>query len=124
VPAGAGYYVPVTLFDNPPEESRVVAEEPFGPVLPLLRFDSVGEAVARANASPYGLAGSVWSRNEEQALAIAAQLETGTVFVNEPHYLSPHAPFAGHKQSGLGIENGVEGLLSFTEPQTVMWRRG
>ena len=124
VPAGAGYYVPVTLFDNPPEESRVVAEEPFGPVLPLLRFDSVEEAVARANASPYGLAGSVWSRNEEQALAIAAQLETGTVFVNEPHYLSPHAPFAGHKQSGLGIENGSDGLLSFTEPQTVMWRRG
>jgi len=124
VPAGAGYYVPVTLFDNPPEESRVVAEEPFGPVLPLLRFDSVAEAVARANASPYGLAGSVWSRNEEQALAIAAQLETGTVFVNEPHYLSPYAPFAGHKQSGLGIENGSDGLLSFTEPQTVMWRRG
>ena len=124
VPAGAGYYVPVTLFDNPPDHAAVVAEEPFGPVLPLLRFDTVEEAVARANASPYGLAGSVWSRNEELALEIASRLDTGTVFVNEPHYLSPHAPFAGHKQSGLGIENGVEGLLSFTEPQTVMWRRG
>ena len=124
VPAGRGYYVPVTLFDNPPEHARVVADEPFGPVLPLLSFDTVDEVVARANASEFGLAGSVWSRDEALALDIASRLETGTVFVNEPHYLSPHAPFAGHKQSGLGIENGVDGLLGFTEPQTVMWRRG
>ncbi len=124
VPAGRGYYVPITLFDNPPEHARVVADEPFGPVLPLLSFDTVDEVVARANASDFGLAGSVWSRDEALALDIASRLETGTVFVNEPHYLSPHAPFAGHKQSGLGIENGVDGLLGFTEPQTVMWRRG
>jgi aldehyde dehydrogenase (NAD+) len=123
VPAGRGYYLPVTLFDNPPDHARVVADEPFGPVLPLLSFDTVDEVVARANASDFGLAGSVWSRDEALALDIASRLETGTVFVNEPHYLSPHAPFAGHKQSGLGIENGVDGLLGFTEPQTVMWRR-
>jgi aldehyde dehydrogenase (NAD+) len=124
VPAGRGYYVPITLFDNPPENSKLVADEPFGPVLPLLSFDTVDEVVARANASEYGLAGSVWSRDEALALDIASRLETGTVFVNEPHYLSPHATFAGHKQSGLGVENGVEGLLEFTQPQTVMWRRG
>jgi aldehyde dehydrogenase (NAD+) len=124
VPAGRGYYVPITLFDNPPENSKLVADEPFGPVLPLLSFDTVDEVVARANASEYGLAGSVWSRDEALALDIASRLETGTVFVNEPHYLSPNATFAGHKQSGLGVENGVEGLLEFTQPQTVMWRRG
>lgn len=123
VPNGPGYYVPITLFDNPPEHARVVTDEPFGPVLPLMSFDTVDEVVARANASEYGLAGSVWSRDEAVALDIASRLETGTVFVNEPHYLSPHAPFAGHKQSGLGIENGVDGLLGFTEPQTIMWRR-
>jgi acyl-CoA reductase-like NAD-dependent aldehyde dehydrogenase len=123
VPAGPGYYVPITLFDNPPDDSKLVVDEPFGPVLPLLSFDTVDEVVARANASEYGLAGSVWSRDEVLALDIASRLETGTVFINEPHYLSPHAPFAGHKQSGLGIENGVDGLLEFTEPQTLMWRR-
>ena len=124
IPAGPGYFVPVTLFDNPPDDAELVAEEPFGPVLPLLRFDSVDEVIARANATQYGLAGSVWSRNEEAALEIAARLETGTVFVNEPFYLSPFAAFGGHKQSGIGIENGLDGLLSFTNPQTVMQRRG
>jgi acyl-CoA reductase-like NAD-dependent aldehyde dehydrogenase len=122
-PEGTGYYVPITLFDNPPDDSAVVAEEAFGPVLPLLRFQTVEEAVQRANASQYGLAGSIWTRDEELAVDIASRLDTGTVFINEPFYLSPQAPFAGHKQSGLGIENGVDGLLSYTEPQTVMLRR-
>ena len=121
-PAGPGYFVPVTLFDNPPESSRVVAEEPFGPVLPLLSYDTVEDAITRANASPYGLAGSVWGSDEEQALAVASRLETGTVWVNEPMYLAPNAAFAGHKQSGLGVEHGVEGLLGFTEPQTIVLR--
>jgi acyl-CoA reductase-like NAD-dependent aldehyde dehydrogenase len=124
IPSGPGYFLPVTLFDNPPDDAELVAEEPFGPVLPLLRYDTVDEAIARANDSPYGLAGSVWSRNEDAALDIASRLETGNVFINEPAYLSPFAAFGGHKQSGIGIENGLDGLLSFTNPQTVMWRRG
>ena len=124
IPSGPGYFVPVTIFDNPPEDCELVCEEPFGPVLPLLRVDSVDEAIARANSSPYGLGGSVWSRDEAAALSVAYQLETGTVFVNEPFYLSPFAAFGGHKQSGVGIENGIDGLLSFTNPQTVMLRRG
>ena len=118
--AGApGYFVPVTIVDNPPEESRVVQEEAFGPVLPLLKFDTVDEVVARANASEYGLAGSVWSANTEQALAIAERLETGTVWINEVQHLSPNAVFGGHKQSGIGAENGLEGLLEYTVAQTI-----
>lgn len=122
-PADAGYFVPLTIFDNPPEDSRVVQEEAFGPVLPLLRYDSIDEAVRRANASPYGLAGSVWSSDEALALDVAARLHTGTVWINEFQYLSPLAPFAGHKASGLGTEHGVDGLMACTEPQTIVLRK-
>lgn len=123
VPQGPGYFVPVTVFDNPPHDSRVVAEEAFGPVLPLLRYDTVDEAVARANDSSYGLAGSVWSQDLGLAAQVAARLHTGTVYINESFYLSPNAPFAGHKQSGLGVEMGEEGILSFTQPQTLTVRK-
>lgn len=123
IPSGKGYFFPVTLVDNPPETARVVQEEPFGPILPLLKFKDVDEVVARANDSEYGLGGSVWGRDEEQALTIAHRLNAGTVWVNEIHTLSPSKPMAGHKQSGLGVENGLEGLLEYTLPQTVSRKR-
>ncbi len=118
-----GFFVPVTILDNPPEHSRVVAEEAFGPVLPLLKFDDTDEVIARANDTVYGLAGSVWSKDVETAERIAQRLETGTVWINESHHLWFDVPFAGHKQSGFGVENGVEGLLEFTVPQTITVRR-
>jgi acyl-CoA reductase-like NAD-dependent aldehyde dehydrogenase len=70
-PSGPGYFVPGRLLDNPPDHARAVAEEAFGPVLPLLRYDSVDEVVARANASACGLGGAVWSRDEELAVSVA-----------------------------------------------------
>ncbi|HEY0106097.1 MAG TPA: aldehyde dehydrogenase family protein [Rhizomicrobium sp.] len=117
-PDGPGYFVPITLIDDPPEDSRIVQEEQFGPVLPLLRFRDVDDVVARANRGENGLAGSVWSADTEKATAIARRLATGTVFINKVQYLSPLAPFGGHKQSGFGVENGVEGLLGYTNAQT------
>ena len=114
-----GYFVPVTLIDNPPENSRIVQEEQFGPVLPLLKFDNVDDAIARANASEYGLGASIWSADEAGAAALASRIQAGTVWINESQYLSPHASFGGHKQSGIGVENGEEGLLEYTLPQTV-----
>jgi aldehyde dehydrogenase (NAD+) len=114
-----GYFVPVTIIDNPPDDSRVVAEEAFGPLLPLLKFNDVDEVVRRANATIYGLAGAVWSRDIAAAQHIAERLETGTVWINEGRNLSPRAAFAGHKQSGFGVENGIEGLLEYTVPQTI-----
>jgi aldehyde dehydrogenase (NAD+) len=118
-----GYFVPVTILDNPPEDSRIVQEEQFGPVLPLLKVESVDEAVERANASDYGLGGSVWSADPDKALDIGARLQTGTVWINETQYLTPMASFAGHGQSGLGVENGLEGLLEYTVPQTIVVKK-
>ena len=120
---GPGYFVPVTMIDEPPEDAPIVTEEAFGPVLPLLKFRTIDEAIQRANNSPYGLGASVWTRDEAIAQQIAARLECGTVWINEIHYTMPNAAFAGHKQSGLGVENGADGLLEYTVPQTVILRK-
>lgn len=120
---GPGYFVPVTILDNPPEDSRIVQEEQFGPVLPLLKVEDLEEALAKANASEYGLGGSVWSADADKALAVGERLETGTVWINETQHLSPIAAFAGHKQSGVGVENGVDGLLEYTNVQTVVVKK-
>jgi aldehyde dehydrogenase (NAD+) len=120
---GPGYFVPVTMIDQPPDDSPVVTEEAFGPLLPLLKFRHIDEAINRANNTPYGLGASVWTRDETLAQQIAARLECGTVWINEIHYTMPNAAFAGHKQSGLGVENGIEGLLEYTAPQTVIVRK-
>lgn len=114
-----GYYMPITILDNPPEDARIVAEEQFGPVMPLMKFSTEKEAIARANDSEYGLAGAVWTADPDKGVEIAEQLETGTVWVNEFLHLSPFAPFGGHKQSGFGAEYGKEGLLEFTYPQVI-----
>jgi acyl-CoA reductase-like NAD-dependent aldehyde dehydrogenase len=123
VPEKPGYFIPVTIVDNPPDTSRVVVEEAFGPVLPLLKFRDVDEVIQRANATDYGLAGSVWSADVKGAAAVAERLETGTVWVNESQHLMPWTPFGGHKQSGMGVENGLAGLLEYTNPQTISVRK-
>ena len=122
-PSGTGFYVPITILDNPPEDARIVAEEQFGPVMPLMKFSSEEEVIARANNTEYGLAGAVWTGDPERGVKIAEQLETGTVWINEYLHLSPFAPFGGHKQSGFGAEYGKEGLKEFTYPQVITVRR-
>lgn len=118
-----GYFIPVTILDNPPEDSRIVQEEQFGPVLPLLKFDDYDDVVARANATDYGLGGSVWGNDEEKAFEIAKRIQSGTVWVNEVQHLSPTAAFGGLKQSGLGVEGGEEGLLEYTNAQTLVRKK-
>ena len=123
VPDGKGYFVPVAIVDNPPEDSRVVAEEAFGPVLPLLKFDTIDEAVARANDSDYGLGGSVWSGDSDAAYRVAERLETGTVWINDLQIFAPDIAFGGHKQSGIGVEHSAHGLREFTNAQTIVTNR-
>ena len=118
-----GLFIPITIIDNPPDDARVVTEEAFGPVLPLLRFTDTDEVIARANDSPYGLTGSVWGRDINAARAVAERLEVGIVWVNEAQALTPDMPFGGHKQSGIGVENGIDGLLEYTASQVVSVRR-
>lgn len=120
VPQGPGYFIPPAVVDNPPDNARVVKEEPFGPIVPLLRYATVDEAVRRANDSEFGLAASVWSRDADQARAVGARLQAGTVWINAIQLLDPMAPFGGRKQSGIGIENGLEGLLEYTAIQTMV----
>lgn len=120
---GTGFFVPITIYDNPPEDSRVVREEAFGPILPLLKFDDLDEVVARANNTEYGLAASVWSNDSAKAKEIASRIEAGTVWINEIHSFSPHVAFGGHKQSGVGIENALDGLSEYTNSQTIVTRR-
>jgi len=119
IPEGGGYFVPVTIVDNPPEASRVVQEEAFGPILPMLKFRDIDEVIDRVNDSEYGLAGAVWSKDVAGAMEIARRMETGTVWVNQNLNLREDTPFAGHKQSGFGVENGLEGLLEYMTPQAV-----
>jgi len=118
--AGPGYFIAPTIIDNPPDDSAVVREEPFGPLLPLLRFTDVDEVVRRANASEYGLAASVWSADMEAAAALGRRLEAGTVWLNTIHGLTPTLPFGGHKQSGIGVENAEEGLREYTNVQVLV----
>jgi acyl-CoA reductase-like NAD-dependent aldehyde dehydrogenase len=119
----AGNFVPVTIVDNPPEDSRIVQEEPFGPILPIIAFDNIDDVVERANATSFGLAGSVWGGDRDQAISVAKRLETGTVWVNEIHIHGIDIPFGGHKLSGMGVENGREGLAEFTNTKAYMFHK-
>lgn len=118
-----GYFVPITIIDNPPDDSRIVAEEQFGPILPLLRYNDEEEVIRRANSTSLGLGGSVWSSDLDHAVAVGEQLDTGTVWINETIYLTPGQPFGGHKQSGIGVESGMDGLLEYTNIQVISVRK-
>lgn len=110
-----GFFVEPTVFEDVDNRMTIAQEEIFGPVVAVLRFKTEEEAIRLANDSRYGLAGAVWSRNEEKALEIARKLRTGTVWINEYHMISEKAPFGGFKQSGLGRELGEDALDEYTE---------
>jgi acyl-CoA reductase-like NAD-dependent aldehyde dehydrogenase len=117
--AGGGYFFEPTIVTGVAEGVRLVDEEQFGPALPLLTYRDVDDAVERANATSFGLSGSVWSSDVARASEVAGRLVCGTAWVNKHVDIVPHAPFGGAKWSGIGVENGPWGLLGFTELQTI-----
>ncbi|KAE8353439.1 Aldehyde/histidinol dehydrogenase [Aspergillus coremiiformis] len=123
IPASAGFFVPPTIVDNPPESSRVVQEEPFAPILPILKWSDEEEVLARANNSDSGLGASVWSQDLERAQRMAEQLEAGNVWVNTHVEVQPDVPFGGHKTSGLGSEWGVAGLTAWCNTQALYLKK-
>ena len=110
-----GCFVEPTLFVNVNNNMRIAQEEIFGPVLSVIKANDENDAIRIANASSYGLAGGVWSRDTQRAMDAASKLRAGTVWINEWHLLNDKAPFGGYKQSGIGRELGIEGLKSYTE---------
>lgn len=117
--AGEGYFYPITLIAAAKDGMRIVDEEQFGPVLPIIAYSDIDDALARANASDMGLGGSVWSADAAQARELAKRLECGTAWVNSHGGIQPNAPFGGVKQSGFGVEFGIDGLKEFTSSQTI-----
>ncbi len=114
-----GFFVEPTIFDHVDNRSVIAQEEIFGPVLSVIRYRTQGEAVRIANDTIYGLAGGVWSRDPERAMAVARSLRAGTVWINEWHLLNEWAPFGGYRQSGIGREFGVDGLREYTEAKHI-----
>jgi acyl-CoA reductase-like NAD-dependent aldehyde dehydrogenase len=110
-----GYFVEPTIVADIEEGCKLVDEEQFGPVLPVIKFSDAEDAIARANRTNFGLGASVWSSNFERAKQIATRLDAGTVWINKHAELVPGIPFGGAKQSGIGVEFTEEGLLEFTQ---------
>ena len=117
-----GYFVEPTIFGDVDNRMTIAQEEIFGPVVSVIAYDDEDDAVAIANDSRYGLSGSVWGADAEHAKDIARRIRSGNVAVNQ-HTLDPTGPFGGFKQSGLGRENGVEGIDAYVEIQTIPFVR-
>ena len=118
---GGNFYEPTVVTDVA-EDSRLLSEEVFGPVMPLVRVKDLDEAIARANRSPFGLGASVWTRNPSYMREATRRLEAGIVWVNLHLKVPPEVPFGGTKQSGLGRENGIQALEAWSEAKTVLLR--
>jgi acyl-CoA reductase-like NAD-dependent aldehyde dehydrogenase len=117
--SNGGFFLQPTVIDNPPEDSRLVVEEQFGPIAPLLKWSDEEDVLRRANASSMGLGGSVWSKDIKRAERLTRRLEAGTVWVNAHFEVGPQVGFGGHKSSGIGIESGLTGLKGWCNPQVV-----
>ena len=116
---GPNFFYPVTIVTGVSDGVRLVDEEQFGPVLPIVAYTDVDDAVERANGTRYGLGASVWGEDAQACARVAQRLEAGTVYVNKHAEIQPHVPFGGIKHSGVGVEFGEEGLAAYTSIRIV-----
>jgi acyl-CoA reductase-like NAD-dependent aldehyde dehydrogenase len=123
VPKGPGYFVPVTLVRGARPGSRIVDEEQFGPVLPIISYETEDEAIALANDTTFGLGASVWASDPDRATMVAAHPEAGSRWVNQHPAMAPDVPFGGIKQSGVGVECSILGLREYTSAQVLSVKR-
>ncbi|WP_424347989.1 aldehyde dehydrogenase family protein [Kocuria sp. CH-021] len=114
-----GYFYPATLVADLDNDNPLVAEEQFGPALPIIKYTDLEEAIKMANSLEVGLGASVWSADPAKAREVAARIEAGTVWINKHGNVDPRIPFGGAKQSGYGLEFGVEGLKHLGAPQVI-----
>jgi acyl-CoA reductase-like NAD-dependent aldehyde dehydrogenase len=119
---GPGYFIRPTLVRDIPDSARLVREEQFCPVLPVLSYDDLDDAIERANATDYGLGATVWGRDLERAFDVAMRIEAGTVWINEHMVIDPSVTARGAKLSGLGGELGPEGFNAYTQGYVVYQR--
>jgi aldehyde dehydrogenase (NAD+) len=114
-----GNWIEPTVFTGVTNDMAIARDEVFGPVLVVLTYDTIDEAVAIANDTDYGLSAGVWGRDEQRALDVARRLEAGMVYINDWHVINPNYPFGGYKQSGLGREGGPDALDEYTEQKYI-----
>ncbi|HTN63022.1 MAG TPA: aldehyde dehydrogenase family protein [Devosia sp.] len=114
-----GFFIAPTIVRDIAEDASLVQDEQFGPVLPVMSYSDIEDVIARANASDYGLAGTVWGKDLDRASAVAARIDSGTVWVNQHLAIDATIPFRGAKQSGLGGELGQDGLHEYTQARIV-----
>lgn len=117
----SGYFVDPAIVVNPPEDSRLVQEEPFGPIIPVMTWREDGEVIDRVNNTDTGLGGTVYCRNEKRAWQIASKFDTGSVWVNGGLRLDPIGLFGAHKNSGIGGELGPLGMKYYTETRCITY---
>ncbi|WP_278260160.1 aldehyde dehydrogenase family protein [Nocardioides convexus] len=109
----SGFWFPPTIFTGVTQAHRIAREEVFGPVLSVLTFRTPGEAIEKANNTPYGLSAGVWTEKGSRILHMASALRAGVVWANTFNKFDPASPFGGYKESGYGREGGRQGLAAY-----------
>lgn len=119
VPESKGFFIQPTIIDNPPDDSYIVSEEPFGPIVPVQKYDDVQDVIRRANDSKAGLGATIFGTDPKLLQEVADKLESGTIWVNSFASPGPQAQFGGVKESGIGTEFGTLGILAYANVKSI-----
>lgn len=114
-----GYFIQPTIIRDLPDDAPLVREEQFGPVIPVLAYDTIDEVIERVNSSEFGLGGTIWTNDADRGLQVALRIQSGTVWVNQHLDMPYDTPYGGAKQSGIGRESGIEGMKEFTQSKII-----